>query len=206
MYSTCLFCRAPLGANERIEHFPVGRRLAFDSAKGRLWVVCPSCSRWNLTPLEARWEAIEECERLLRTTPARLTTDRVGLAVLGPFSLVRVGAPARRELAWWRYGRRLRRRLWGGRAHDVAFFGTVSVALPVALHSLGLGSLIGGAEFASFMLYGFHRGTAFSRCSRRTGLTACEQPFVGDTSIQPFWRRTPTRRAVGCCAFSMTAA
>ena len=33
MYSTCLFCHRPLGANESVEHFPVGRRLAFDAAK-----------------------------------------------------------------------------------------------------------------------------------------------------------------------------
>ena len=63
MYSTCLFCRHPLGANGVLEHFPVGRRIAFDAAKGRLWVVCRHCTRWNLTPLEERWEAIEEAER-----------------------------------------------------------------------------------------------------------------------------------------------
>ncbi len=40
VYTTCLFCNGALGTNEVIEHFPVGRRLAFDSAKGRLWVVC----------------------------------------------------------------------------------------------------------------------------------------------------------------------
>ncbi|MDB4879426.1 MAG: hypothetical protein JWL60_872 [Gemmatimonadetes bacterium] len=40
MYSTCLFCNGALGADDAIEHFPVGRRLAFDSARGRLWVVC----------------------------------------------------------------------------------------------------------------------------------------------------------------------
>lgn len=62
MYSTCLFCSSALGRNESIEHFAVGRRLAFDAAKGRLWVICPTCARWNLTPLESRWEAIEEKE------------------------------------------------------------------------------------------------------------------------------------------------
>jgi hypothetical protein len=62
MYSTCLFCNANLGSNEVVEHFPVGRRLAFDATKGRLWVVCRSCERWCLSPLEERWEAIEECE------------------------------------------------------------------------------------------------------------------------------------------------
>ncbi len=58
-----------------IEHFPVGRRLAFDAAKGRLWVVCHHCGRWNLSPLEERWEAIEECERLFRGT-TRPRVDR----------------------------------------------------------------------------------------------------------------------------------
>ena len=52
MYTRCIHCQAALGANEDIEPFPVGRRLAFDAAKGRLWVVCPSCFRWSLTPLE----------------------------------------------------------------------------------------------------------------------------------------------------------
>ena len=72
MYSNCIFCHAGLGANEVIEHFPVGHRLAFDGAKGRLWVVCRRCERWNLTPLEERWEAIEDCERAFRATTLRV--------------------------------------------------------------------------------------------------------------------------------------
>jgi len=75
MYSTCLFCNRPLGSNESIEHFPVGRRLAFDAAKGRLWVVCPSCERWNLTPLEERWEAIEEERQVVEVYRARLSLE-----------------------------------------------------------------------------------------------------------------------------------
>ena len=45
MYSTCLFRNSSLGANEAIERFPVGRRVAFDAAKGRLWAVCRRCGR-----------------------------------------------------------------------------------------------------------------------------------------------------------------
>jgi len=52
MYSTCLFCHAHLGANAVLERFPVGRRLAFDPARGRLWVVCRKGGRWNLAPAE----------------------------------------------------------------------------------------------------------------------------------------------------------
>ena len=79
MYRTCIFCRKPLGSNEVVETFPVGRRLAFDAARGRLWVVCRKCERWNLTPLEERWEAVEDCERIFRDTHLRVSTDNIGL-------------------------------------------------------------------------------------------------------------------------------
>jgi hypothetical protein len=111
MYSTCLFCKTDLGANEAIEHFPVGRRLAFDASKGRLWVVCRKCERWNLTPVEERWEAIEECERSYRGTKLRVSTDQIGLARLSEgLELVRIGKPLRPEFAAWRYGDQFGRR------------------------------------------------------------------------------------------------
>jgi hypothetical protein len=111
VYSTCLFCNRSLGANQVIEAFPVGRRLAFDSAKGRLWVVCTHCERWNLSPLEERWEAIEECERLFSDTRLRVSTENVGLARLSEgLTLIRIGAPQRPEMAAWRYGDQFGRR------------------------------------------------------------------------------------------------
>ncbi len=111
MYSTCIFCHSDLGKNESIEHFPIGRRLAFDEARGRLWVVCRRCERWNLTPLEERWEAIEECERAFRATKLRVSTDNIGLARLRDATeLVRIGAPQRPEMAAWRYGDQFGRR------------------------------------------------------------------------------------------------
>src|SRR3954447_13004345 len=111
MYSTCLFCKSELGANEEIEHFSVGRRLAFDGSKGRLWVVCRSCERWNLTPLEERWEAIEECERSFRATRLRVSTDQIGMArAKEGLELVRIGNPLRPEFAAWRYGDQFGRR------------------------------------------------------------------------------------------------
>ena len=111
MYSTCLFCNRPLGRNEIIESFPVGRRLAFDEERGRLWVVCRRCERWNLSPLEERWEAIEECERLFRSTRLRVSTDNVGLArIADELELVRIGRPVRGEFAAWRYGDQFGRR------------------------------------------------------------------------------------------------
>lgn len=116
MYATCLFCNKPLGNNEALETFPVGRRLAFDADKGRLWVVCRQCERWNLSPLDERWEAIEQAEKLYRDTRRRVATDNIGLAHLRDgTTLVRIGKPQRPEFAAWRYGdqfgRRRRRQL-----------------------------------------------------------------------------------------------
>jgi hypothetical protein len=110
VYTTCLFCHADLGANHLLPTFPVGGRLAYDPRKGRLWVVCTRCGRWNLTPLEERWEAIDEAERRFRGTRLRYSTDNVGLARFrGGFELVRIGPALLPEIASWRYGARLGR-------------------------------------------------------------------------------------------------
>jgi hypothetical protein len=147
MYSTCIFCHASLGTNEAIEHFPVGRRLAFDAAKGRLWVVCRSCERWNLTPLDERWEAIEECEQSFADAKLRVSTDHVGLARLREgTTLVRIGAPKRPEMAAWRYGdqfgRRRRRHLVTGAAVAAAAGGLVIAGPVMGLIGAGAVNLI----------------------------------------------------------------
>ncbi|HET9425950.1 MAG TPA: hypothetical protein VFO55_11300 [Gemmatimonadaceae bacterium] len=111
MYTTCLFCHSDLGSNEAIESFPVGRRLAFDAVRGRLWVVCRKCERWNLTPMEERWEAVEQCERLFTSTRLRVSTDNIGMSRLSEgLELVRIGQPQRPEMAAWRYGDQFGRR------------------------------------------------------------------------------------------------
>ena len=111
MYSTCLFCNARLGQNEALADFPVGRRIAFDSGKGRLWVICGRCERWNLTPLEERWEAVEQAERIFRDTRQRMSTENIGLTRLADGTvLVRIGSPLRPEFAAWRYGDQFGRR------------------------------------------------------------------------------------------------
>lgn len=111
MYSTCIHCRKSLGANEAIEALPIGRRIAFDAKQGRLWVVCRGCERWNLTPFDERWDAIEQSERAFRDTRVRVSTDNIGLARLADGTeLVRIGAPQRPEFAAWRYGDQFGRR------------------------------------------------------------------------------------------------
>ena len=132
MYSTCMFCNHTLGENQIIEHFPVGRRLAFDSDKGRLWVVCKRCERWNLSPIEERWEAIEDCERIYHGTRTRASSENIGLARhLEGTELVRIGAPLRPEFAAWRYGdqfgRRRKKAIWLGVGATVAV-GTIAIA------------------------------------------------------------------------------
>ncbi len=141
-----MFCHTSLGGNEAIEHFPVGRRLAFDAAKGRLWAVCRSCERWNLSPLEERWEAIEECERLFRDTKLRVSTDNIGLARLKEgTTLVRIGDPQRPEMAAWRYGDQFHRRR---RKYTVLVAGGV-VAFGASLYSqVALGGAAGFAAIA----------------------------------------------------------
>ena len=111
VYTTCIYCHHDLGSNEAIEEFPVGRRLAFDPSMGRLWVVCRRCERWNLSPFDTRWEAIEACEKRYRDTRLRVSSDNIGLARLPEgLELVRVGAPRRDEFAAWRYGDQFGRR------------------------------------------------------------------------------------------------
>ena len=142
MYTTCIFCHGDLYRNEAIEEFPVGRRLAFDGSRGRLWVVCRRCERWNLSPLETRWEAIEACERAFRDTRMRVASDNIGLAKLKEgLELVRVGDPVRQEFAAWRYGdqfgrRRKRAMLITGAAATAA--GALVVGGVVSLGSLWL--------------------------------------------------------------------
>ena len=143
MYSTCLFCQQPLGRNDAVEHFPVGRRLAFDSAKGRLWVVCRKCERWNLTPLEERWEAVEECERAFGATRLRVSTEHIGLARLAEGTeLVRIGEPQRPEMAAWRYGDQFARRTRRAVAYGIG--GVVAIA-GVAWGGVALGLYASGA-------------------------------------------------------------
>jgi hypothetical protein len=143
MYRTCRFCHADLGANESVERFPVGRRLAFDAARGRLWVVCRRCERWNLSPLEERWEAIEACERLYRDARRRVSTDQIGLARLAEgLELVRIGQPQRPEFAAWRYGDQFGRR-------RVRFLARATLGVGA------LGALYAGGMAAGMALGGF---------------------------------------------------
>ncbi len=144
MYSNCIFCPADLGRNDALEAFPVGRSVAFDAWKGRLWAICPSCLRWNLAPLEERWEAVEAADRLFTDARLRVSSENIGLARLRDGTrLVRVGEALPRELAAWRYGDQLRsrrNRYLLGVGAAVAVGGAATWA-GVAAAGIGLGAL-----------------------------------------------------------------
>lgn len=155
MYSTCMFCNRSLGTNQVVETFPVGRRLAFDAQRGRLWVVCGACERWNLSPIEERWEAVETLEGIFRGTRIRVSSENVGLARHPEgLELVRIGEPLRPEFAAWRYGdqfgRRRRKSILYG-VGGAAVLGTVLVG-GVAAGVIG-GALLGqSGNFVSIFL------------------------------------------------------
>jgi hypothetical protein len=144
MYRTCIFCSADLGANEAVEAFPVGRSVAFDAWKGRLWAICRRCGRWNLAPLEERWEAVEEAEKRFVDSRLRVQSENIGLCKLPDGTkLIRVGDALAGELAAWRYGdqlvRRRRQYLIAGAATAAA-----GVALLGGIVALGVGTGLGG--------------------------------------------------------------
>ena len=142
MYDRCYVCERSLGRNDVLATLSIGRRLAFDPDRGRLWVVCPRCGEWNLTPLEERWEAVEACERLFTAATARASSAHIGLAHTPGLELLRVGSAALRdELANWRYGTRLRRR----RRRTAVLFSAAGVAGGAAIG----GALLGGVATGS---------------------------------------------------------
>jgi hypothetical protein len=150
MYSTCLFCRADLGRNDLIETFPVGRRLAVDPAKGRLWVICSVCKRWNLSPLEERWEALEDAERIAEKLRPEAASDHIELFTHpSGLRLVRIGEARWREVTHWRYGMRLALRQRAAQlrrgAATVATWGVPLVLTTAFFPALGLPGVEAGA-------------------------------------------------------------
>jgi len=176
VYSTCLFCHSELGTNETLESFPVGRRLAFDSAKGRLWVICRKCERWNLTPLDERWEAVEQCERMFSQTRLRVSSDNIGMSRMRDgLDLVRIGKPLRPEMAAWRYGDQFGRR----RRKYMLTTGAVAVAGVGLLAGGWATGLVAGGGFTVFQLVnGVQRALRDRIVRARIGVPGRQRPAI----------------------------
>jgi hypothetical protein len=85
--------------------------VAFDPVRGRLWAVCRECKRWSLAPIEERWEALDELEKIVRDRARLLSqTENIALLRSGPLEIVRVGRANLAEQSWWRYGTELVKR------------------------------------------------------------------------------------------------
>ncbi|MDX1578780.1 MAG: hypothetical protein R3266_09850 [Gemmatimonadota bacterium] len=175
MFTHCVFCHRPFEENESLEHLRAGRRLAYDPARGRLWHICRSCRRWTLAPIEERWEALEELERLV-TDRSRLLaeTDNIALLRGEDLEIVRVGRTNLDEEAWWRFGREFRRRR---KIHGL--WSAAGVGGAIVLATTGVVGVMGGG-FGFYLLY---RGAQrFPEVGRRIrfgttawrGTAACE--------------------------------
>ena len=106
-----MFCHKSFPENGVFGRLPPGRRLAYDPALGRLWVVCEGCRRWNLAPIEERWEALYQLERLVRDRAKVVSeTENITLLEAGELTIIRVGNAGLAEQSWWRYGQELNRR------------------------------------------------------------------------------------------------
>src|SRR2546427_1960025 len=149
MFSSCAFCNASFDGDGGPSGLGVGRRIAFDEWKGRLWVVCPRCSRWNLTPFDDRLERIEAVARAASHGRIAASTEQVALIRWERYDFVRVGKPPRVELGTWRYGERLRNRRRE----------RMKVVVPLTVAAIGLGIAANVAAGGGFgvMVWNVHR-------------------------------------------------
>jgi hypothetical protein len=166
VWSHCMFCNQSLGGNEVIETFPVGRRLAFHQDRGRLWVICRGCERWNLSPIEERWEAIEECERAFHDTRMKVSTDNIGMARLHEgLELIRIGEPQRPEFAAWRYGDQFGRRRKKAIIVGAAATGVIGVVAVAGMVTGAISGVMLGQAGNFYNLYTQNRTVARLRTS-----------------------------------------
>lgn len=176
MFIRCLYCHQPFQPNEALEHFATGRRVAYDPGRGRLWAICEACHRWTLAPIEERWEALEELEKLT-TDHGRLLsqTEHISLIRAEDLEIVRVGRARLQEEAWWRYGRELvQRRAHSRKLHFIQI--GLMVALSAATAAAGASGVFGGV-WGQNILGDIDRWRRFGRTAWRGGLVC---PRCGD--------------------------
>ncbi len=136
----CLFCHSPFAEGWRFGELPPAWRLAFDSDRGRIWVVCDSCYRWNLWPPEEQGAALMALERVAADRGQVLArTENITLLAVGNMILIRVGEATLHERAWWRYGRDVLTREKAFRSAGARLSAYAYGALAAVAESVGLG-------------------------------------------------------------------
>lgn len=171
MYRTCAFCNGKLDGDGGPTGLGVGRRLAFDEWKGRLWVICPKCSRWNLAPLDERLEKIEAVARAATAGRVAAATEQVALIRWETYDLVRVGKPRRLEFATWRYGERLKAR----RREQLQF------VVPVTVAAVGLAVAVNVAAGGSMGVFVWNMPTLARRIY--TGMVGRRRVTLAETPV-----------------------
>jgi len=136
----CLFCHSPFTEGWRFGALPPAWRIAFDSGRGRVWVVCDSCFRWNLWPPEEQGGALEALARVASDRGQVLArTENITLLAVGDVILIRVGNATLHERAWWRYGREVVTREKAYRSAGAKLSAYAYGALAAVAESVGLG-------------------------------------------------------------------
>jgi hypothetical protein len=136
----CLFCHSPFAEGWRFGALPPAWRIAFDAGRGRIWLVCDSCYRWNLWPPEEQGAALTALERVARDRGQVLArTDNITLLAVGNMILIRVGNATLHERAWWRYGREVLTREKAFRSKGARLSAYAYGALAAVAESVGFG-------------------------------------------------------------------
>jgi hypothetical protein len=136
----CLFCHSPFSDGWRFGGLPPAWRIAFDPGRGRIWVVCDSCYRWNLWPPEDQAGALSALDRVAADRGEILArTENITLLAVGEMILIRVGDATLHERAWWRYGREVLTREKAYRSTGARLSAYAYTALAAVAESVGLG-------------------------------------------------------------------
>lgn len=105
LYSTCLFCNHDFPPSPLFGRVPPGLQLAYDPTRDRLWSICGRCRRWNLLPIEERFDAIDLLERTVSGRAVLIAhSDNIALYAHEELQIVRIGRARLPERATWRYG------------------------------------------------------------------------------------------------------
>jgi hypothetical protein len=105
LYAHCLFCGEHFPPNPMFGPLPPGLQLAYDPARSRLWSICGRCRRWNLLPVEERYDAIDLLEHTVSGRAELIArSDNIALYRHDELQILRIGSALFLERTTWRYG------------------------------------------------------------------------------------------------------